>query len=81
MTFTQTRWSLADLYPGFNTPELEAAYDTIEEQVTSFEGLRANLTPDMPADRFLDVIRASEEMARVANKLYSFSGLDRKSVV
>ena len=75
MTFTQTRWSLADLYPGFNTPELEAAYDTIEEQVTSFEGLRANLTPDMPADRFLDVIRASEEMARVANKLYSFSGL------
>jgi oligoendopeptidase F len=29
----------------------------------------------MPADRFLDVIRASEEMTRVANKLYSFAGL------
>ena len=75
MTFTQTKWSLADLYPGFNTPELEAAYDVIEEQVTSFEGLRANLTPDMPADRFLDVVRASEEMTRVAHKLYSFAGL------
>jgi len=75
MTFTQTKWSLADLYPGFNTPEFESAFDTIEEQVTSFEGLRANLTPDMPADRFLDVIRASEEMTRVANKLYSFAGL------
>jgi oligoendopeptidase F len=75
MTFTQTKWSLADLYPGFNTPELESAFDTIEEQVTSFEGLRANLTPDMPADRFLDVIRASEETTRVANKLYSFAGL------
>ena len=75
MTFTQTKWSLADLYPGFNTPELESAFDTIEEQVTSFEGLRANLTPDMPADRFMDVIRASEEMTRVANKLYSFAGL------
>ena len=75
MTFTQTKWSLADLYPGFNAPEFESAFDTIEEQVTSFEGLRANLTPDMPADRFLDVIRASEEMTRVANKLYSFAGL------
>ena len=75
MTFTQTKWSLADLYPGFNTPELESAYDNIEEQVTSFEGLRANLTPDMPADQFLDVVRASEEMTRVAHKLYSFAGL------
>jgi oligoendopeptidase F len=75
MTFTQTRWSLADLYPGFNTPELETAFDIIEEQVTSFEGLRANLSPDMPADRFVDIVRASEEMTRVAHKLYAFSGL------
>ena len=75
MTFTQTKWSLADLYPGFNTPELESAFDVIEEQVTSFEGLRSNLTPDMPADRFLDVVRASEAMNRVAHKLYAFAGL------
>ncbi|MBN1453670.1 MAG: M3 family oligoendopeptidase [Anaerolineales bacterium] len=75
MTFTQTKWSLADLYPGFNTPEFESAFDTIEEQVTSFEGLRANLTPNLPADRFLEVVRASEEMNRIANKLYSFAGL------
>ena len=75
MAFTQTKWSLADLYPGFDTPELNSAYDNIEEQVTSFEGLRANLIPDMPIDRFLDVVRASEEMTCIANKLYSFSGL------
>jgi len=75
MTYTQTKWSLADLYPGFNTPELESAFDVIEEQVTSFEGLRSNLTPDMPADRFLDIVRASEEMTRVAIKLSSFAGL------
>ncbi len=75
MTFTQTKWSLADLFPGFNTPELESAFDVIEEQVTSFEGLRANLTPDLPADRFVDIVRASEEMTRVAHKLYAFAGL------
>ena len=75
MTFTQTKWSLADLYPGFKSPELESAFDVIEEQVTSFEGLRSNLTPDMPADQFIEVVRASEEMNRVAYKLYSFAGL------
>src|SRR3990172_2507720 len=75
MTFTQTKWSLADLYPGFNTPELESAFDLIEEQVTSFEGLRANLTPDIPAGRFVDIVRASEETTRVAHKLYSSAGL------
>jgi len=75
MTFTQTKWSLADLYPGFNTPELESAFDVIEEQVTSFEGLRENLTPEMPADRFVDIVRASEEMTRVAIKLDAFAGL------
>lgn len=75
MTLTQTKWSLADLYPGFNTPELESAFDVIEEQVTSFEGLRANLIPDMLADHFVDIVRASEEMTRVANKLYAFAGL------
>jgi oligoendopeptidase F len=47
----------------------------IEEQVTSFEGLRNKLNPDMPADQFVDVMRASEETTRVANKLYSFAGL------
>ena len=75
MAFTQTKWSLADLYPGFNTPELESAFDLIEEQVTSFEGLRSNLTPEIPADRFVDIVRASEEMTRVAHKLYAFAGL------
>jgi oligoendopeptidase F len=75
MNFTQTKWSLSDLYPGFNTPELESAFDVIEEQVTSFEGLRANLSPDLPADRFVDIVRASEEMTRVAHKLYAFAGL------
>jgi oligoendopeptidase F len=75
MAFTQTRWSLADLYPGFNTPELESAFDRIEEQVASFEGLRSHLTPELPADRFLDILRASEEISRIAHKLYAFAGL------
>jgi oligoendopeptidase F len=75
MPYTQTKWSLASLYPGHDSPELQTAFDLIEEQVTSFEGVRSRLKPDMDAKQFLEILRASEETARVANKLYSFAGL------
>lgn len=75
MAYKISKWSLAPLYSGYESAELQSAFDMIEEQVTSFEGLRNKLNPDMPADQFVDVLRASEETARVANKLYSFAGL------
>lgn len=75
MTFEQTSWSLADLYPGFSSAELEADYDKLEEQVASFEGLRPHLTPDLPADRFLDILRTLEGLTRIAHRLYAFAGL------
>ncbi len=75
MTYTQAKWSLADLFPGFDSPDLEAGFDKVEEQVASFEGVRGKLKPEMDAEQFLDVVRASDEMARIVNKLYSFAGL------
>ena len=75
MSYKISKWSLAPLYPSYESAELQSAFDMIEEQVTSFEGLRNKLNPDMPADQFVDVLRASEETARVANKMYSFAGL------
>ncbi len=75
MPYTQTKWSLAPLYPGYESAELQNAFDMIEEQVTSFEGVRGKLTPDISAEQFTQIIRASEETVRVANKLYSFAGL------
>jgi oligoendopeptidase F len=75
MAYKISKWSLAPLYPGNESAELQSAFDMIEEQVTSFEGLRSKLNLDMPADQFVDVMRASEETTRVANKLYAFAGL------
>jgi oligoendopeptidase F len=75
MPYTLSRWSLKDLYPGFNSPELESAFDQVEEQIASFEGVRGKLTPDMSAEQFLDVVRASEETTRIIHKLDAFSGL------
>ncbi len=75
MAYVQTKWSLVDLFPGFNSPELEAAFDQIEEQITSFEGVRGKLKPEMDVEQFLEAVRASEALNRIGGKLYSFAGL------
>ena len=75
MTYSIKKWDLGQLYPGFDSPELQGAFDNVEEQVASFEGVRGKLNPDMDADTFLDVVRASEATSRIVNKMYSYAGL------
>ncbi len=75
MAYKLSRWSLADLFPGMNSPELETAFDQIEEQVGAFEGVRGKLRADMPTDEFMHVVKTSEQMTRINIKLDAFAGL------
>lgn len=75
MAYKLSKWDLSQLYSGYDSPELENAFDMIEEQVASFEGVRSKLTPDISAEQFMQVMKADELSTRVANKLYSFAGL------
>jgi oligoendopeptidase F len=74
-TYSVKKWDLSELFSGFDSPDLQAAFDNVEEQVTSFEGVRGKLKPDIDTETFLDVVRASEELARMMNKVYAFAGL------
>ena len=74
-SYSIKKWDLGQLFPGFDSPELQAAFDNVEEQVASFEGVRDKLNPDMDAETFLEVVRASEATARLAKRIYVFSGL------
>ncbi|MBM4428131.1 MAG: M3 family oligoendopeptidase [Chloroflexi bacterium] len=40
MAYQLSKWDLSPLYPGYDSPELQSAFDMLEEQVASFEGLR-----------------------------------------
>jgi oligoendopeptidase F len=75
MAYKLSPWSLADLFPGLDAPELEAAFKDLEAQVTSFEKLRPQLKAEMPISSFLEVVKDLEESTQLANKLYSFAGL------
>ena len=75
MAYTLTQWNLNDLYPGFDSPDLQIAFDNVEEQVMSFEGIRGKLTPDIDSNQFMEFVRASEATTRIINKIYAFTGL------
>ncbi|HAV79035.1 MAG TPA: oligoendopeptidase F [Anaerolineae bacterium] len=79
MAYELTKWKLDDLFPGFESPELQGAFDNVEEEVTSFEGVRGKLKPDMDVETFLDVVKASESTTRIVNKIYAFTGLSFSS--
>jgi oligoendopeptidase F len=75
MAYTVTRWNLGELYPGFDSPDLQLAFDNVEEQVMSFEGIRGKLQSDLDANQFMEFVRASESAARTINRIYAFTGL------
>ena len=74
-TYSVKKWDLGELFSGFDSPDLQGAFDNVEEQVASFEGVRNKLNPDIDAETFLDVVRASEESTRIVNRIYAFAGL------
>lgn len=73
--FAQTRWSLDDLFPGMNTPDLEAAFPKLEALVAEFEKVRPELTPEISAERFMEIMKLDEEATRLAYKLNAFASL------
>ena len=75
MPFTQKTWSLESLFPGFDSPELEATYKELDEQITTFEALRPKLSAEMDVEDFMEALEASEKSTRLAHKLYAFAGL------
>ena len=75
IAYTQTRWSLTDLFPGPDSPELELAFDVLDAQTSEFEESRAQLTPDIDSAAFLGVIRELETLTEQLYRLYGFAGL------
>ncbi|MBU4224593.1 MAG: M3 family oligoendopeptidase [Chloroflexi bacterium] len=75
MSYNQSPWSLNDLFPALDAPELEAAFKNLEAQVVEFEKLRPQLKPEIATSNFLEIVQVSEETARLAHKVYAFAGL------
>jgi oligoendopeptidase F len=75
MTYKLSPWSLADLFPSQDSPEMKAGFDELDNKVVEFEALRPGLSPEMPTEDFLDAIQLLEAISRLANRIADFAGL------
>ena len=74
-TYTQSRWSLADLFPSPDGLEINAAFLSLEEQVAEFEKERKNLVPEISSADFIKVIKKAEKLTKLEHRLYGYAEL------
>jgi oligoendopeptidase F len=71
-TYTQTPWSLQDLYDGFDDPKYQETFDEIKRGVENFQAYREQLSPDISEDLFISMITTYEHFYRLMSRLDGF---------
>ncbi len=74
-TYTQTRWSLADLFPSPDGPEINAAFKSMEEQVVELEKEREFLNSNISPEHFMQIILKEEKLTKLGYRLFGFAEL------
>lgn len=75
MTYTQSPWSLSDLFPAYDSPEMKAGFDELDVKVVEFEALRPSLSPDLTEEAFMGLIARLEAISRLERRIYDFASL------
>lgn len=79
LNYTLSRWSLSDLFPANDSPEMKAAFDQLESGVTVFEKRRLQLNGEISQADFMDIIREYEKLNHLSYQIYGFASLDFSS--
>ena len=74
-TFEPSRWSLADLYPSGDSPEMQAAFDDLEKLVAAFETCRPDLTSDISVDKFQQIVSDLEDIVKLMQRIGGYAEL------
>jgi len=74
-TYSQTAWSLEDLFPSQDSPEMHESFEQLESLTTAFEGVRQKLSAGMDPEDFLEIIQQYEQLYHQIYRVYSFSSL------
>ncbi len=74
--YTVSTWSLTDLFPGFDSPEMKQGLETLQSTADGFAERRVELIEDIQPERFLEILRQFEEISRLASRINAFASLN-----
>jgi len=74
-TYEKGRWSLDDLIPAKAGPEMERAFDDVEQAAVALESKRDTLSATIAEDAFAEVVGLVETLSYASQKLYAYSVL------
>lgn len=74
-TYQQAPWSLADLFPAHDSPELKNALAEIETQTSEFEKFRIKLNSNIDASSFNQILQRLETLHHLLSRVYDYGEL------
>jgi len=74
-TYTQSRWSLADLFPSSGGQEMKDALAELDARAASFEQHRSQLDAAISPQAFLSIALDLEDITRKSYRIYGFAGM------
>jgi oligoendopeptidase F len=74
-SYTQSPWSLEDLFQGFDDPAYESSFEEIRTGAKNFQAYREQLVPEISEELFISIITEFEHFYRIMSRLYGFSQL------
>ncbi len=73
--YEQKGWSLAELFPGLGTAEIEQALEKLDASVTEFEKHREQLVVDISEKKFMPILQDFEGITRQISIVGAFASL------
>ena len=74
-TYNPSSWSLNELFPGQDSPEMQATLQQLDASLLDFEARRPQLSRDLPAAQFLEIVQQLEAIYNLAYRLLAFARL------
>ncbi len=73
--YTLGRWSLVELFPSVDAPEMERALNELDDATEAFEAYREELTEDLPGKKVKEILDHYDSIVRQMSRLGGFSSL------
>lgn len=73
--YRQERWSLEDLFPALDAPQVGKALQDIDHLVSEIEAYRPRLSDALAADEFLALLGAYDRLMRLLSRVVGFAHL------